>query len=59
VVLTVQTTEVATGAGDGETFRSRVEMIQGLLFYRIDSERTGPAIHLAHECPGHIVAVTA
>ena len=51
VVLTVQTTEITTRTGQGEACGARVEMIQRLLFHRVDGQRTGLAIHLAHEHP--------
>ena len=47
VVLAIQATEVAARACDRQTRRARVEMIQRLLLDRVDSQRTGLAIHLA------------
>jgi hypothetical protein len=47
VVLTIQATEVAARAGDRQTRRARMEMIQRFLLYRVDSQRTGLAIHFA------------
>ena len=47
VVLTIQATEVAARAGDRQTRRARMEMIQRLLLDRVDSQRTGLAIHFA------------
>jgi hypothetical protein len=47
VVLTIQATEVAARAGNRQTRRARMEMIQRLLLDRVDSQRTGLAIHFA------------
>ena len=54
VVLTIQTTEVATCTGEGKTRRTWMEMIERFLFYRIDGERTGQALHIAIE---HTIAI--
>jgi hypothetical protein len=50
-VLTIQTPEVATRGGDGENQRSGVEMIQGLLFDRIDVNGAGVAVGQGIELP--------
>ena len=47
MVLTVQATEVAPGAGNRETFGARVEMIEGFFLYGVDGQRAGLAIHFA------------
>ena len=49
VVLTVQAAEIAPRAGDGETGRARVEMIEGFLLDGVNGECTGMAIGLGIE----------
>ena len=49
MILTVQTTEVTTCAGDGEAGGARVEMIERLLFDGINSQCTGFGIDFADE----------
>ena len=49
MILTVQTTEIATRAGDREAFGAWMEVIQWLFLNGVDSQRTGFAIDLASE----------
>ncbi len=46
VVLTVQATEVTTRTGQRQTRRARMEVVQRLFFYWVDSQRTRLAVHL-------------
>jgi hypothetical protein len=55
VVLTVQTTEVTTCTGEGETGGARVEMVEGFFLDGIDGQRTRFGINLTDE---HAVMVT-
>ena len=59
VVLTVQTAEIATRTGERQTRRARMEMVQRLLLYRVDGQRTRLAIDLAHEHAALIPSATA
>jgi hypothetical protein len=58
VVLTVQTTEITTRTGEGETGGTRVEMVERLLLDGVDGQRTGFGIDLADEY-GVMVTTTA
>jgi hypothetical protein len=58
MVLTIKATEITTSAGDGETFRARMEMIEWLFLDRVDSQRTGLAIDLADKYAIKIPATT-
>ena len=49
MVLTVQTTEITTRTGDGQTCRAWMEMVQGFLFDGVDSQRARLAIDLADQ----------
>ena len=49
MVLTIQTTEIATRTGDGQTCCARMEMVQGFLLDRVDGQRTGLTIDLADQ----------
>ena len=49
VILTVQTTEIATRTGQRQAFRARMKMIQRLLLNGVDGQRTRLAIDLADQ----------
>jgi len=59
VVLTVQTAKVAARAGQRQTRRTRMEVVQRLFFYRVDGQRTRLTVDLAHEPPTLISSATA
>ena len=54
MVLTVQTTEVTTRTGKGETGGARMEVVERFLLNGVDGQRTGFGIDLADE---HTVVV--
>jgi hypothetical protein len=56
VILTVVTPEVAACAGDGEARGTRMEMVEGLLFNRVNSKSAGLAVNFADK---HAVMVAA
>ena len=49
MVLTVQTTEITTRTGDGQTRRAWMEMVQGFLLDGVDGQRARLAIDLADQ----------
>ena len=49
MILTDQTTEIATRASDGQTCCARVEMIERLFLDGVDGQRTRLAIDLADQ----------
>ena len=59
VVLTVQTAEIATRTGEGETRGAGMEMVEGLLLDRVDGEGTGFGIDLADKHATLISAAAA
>ena len=59
VVLTVQTTEIAAGAGYGQARGARMEMIERFLFYRVDGQCTGPGIDLADKHTATVATASA
>ena len=59
MVLTVQTTEITTCTSDGQTRCARMEMVQGLLFDGVDSQRARLAIDLADQNAVMIPATAA
>ena len=59
VVLTVQTTEIAAGAGYGQARGARMEVVERLLFYRVDGQCTGPGIDLTDKHTATVATATA
>ena len=59
MVLTILAPEIAARTGDGEAFGARMKMVQRLLFDRVDGQRTGLAVTLAHEHAVHIASASA
>ena len=49
MVLAVVTPEVTPSAGDGETLRARMEMVEWLLLHGVYGQCTRPAIDFTHE----------
>ena len=49
VVLAVKAVQIAPRAGDGQTSRSGMEVVQWFLLYRIDGQSARTAIDLAHQ----------
>ena len=58
MVLTIQTTEITTRTGDGQTCCAWMEMIQRLFLDRVDGQRAGLAIDLADQYTIMIPATT-
>jgi hypothetical protein len=49
VVLTVEATEIATCAGEGETGGAGMEVVEGFLFDGVDGEGAGTGVDFADE----------
>ena len=49
VVLTVEATEIATCAGEGETGGAGMEVVEGFLFDGVDGEGAGTGVDFAEE----------
>ena len=49
MVLTVQTAEVAARTGQRQTRRTRMEVVERLLLYRVDGQCAGLSINLTDE----------
>ena len=59
MVLAVQAAEIAARTGNGEARGARVEVVEWLLLHRVDGQRTGLAVHLAHQHPVVVAAAAA
>ena len=59
VVLTVQTTEIAARAGKAQTLGAWMKMIERLLLYRVDGERTRSSINFADQLAFDVSAAAA
>ena len=58
MVLTVEASEVAPSAGNGQALRARMEMVERLLLHRVYRQGTRMGIGIAHQASA-IVAATA
>ena len=59
MVLTVVAPKVTPSAGDGETLRARMEMVEWLLLHGVYGQRAWTAIDFTHEASADVASATA
>ena len=58
MILTIQAAEITTRTGKGKTCGARMKVIERLLLYRIDGQRTGLGIDLTDERSTKVTTTT-